>query len=367
MKDALKEIKDKWYTEAKSEDNNRYFYHTEESSKIANGTKCYVISRKGTGKTALCQHILSSQKYNRHSTKLSFKNFPFNDVYKHSDSSFRKPNQYITFWKYVIYNKICEMMARNEKIDANTISILRKVYEIDPTVRLAKQISRWTANEFGVKIFDIGCYIKGRFSKQNDTLAERVDTLEQLISSYIDDSSYYIAFDELDEDYRNVFDSSSHSEYISLLTGLFKAVQDVRSIFATNDYKIYPIIFLRNDIYELIKDSDKAKWDDLKISIDWDIPKLKDLLAFRIERAFDNNSNTHSFEQAWNKIFTNQLMPVGNQSAKRLHTFDYMLRSTHMRPRDFIKYFSACAESTQENSKINISSVKDADKNFLIT
>lgn len=333
MEDALKEIKDRWYAEAKSEDNDRYFYHTDESSKIITGAKCYVISRKGTGKTALCQHIISSQDYNRQSTKLSFKHFPFNDVYRHSDNSFRKPNQYITFWKYVIYNKICEMMARNEKIDANVLCVLRKIYEIDPKVRLSKQISKWTANEFGAEIAGIGGYIKGDFNKQNETWVDRVDILEQLISSYIDDSSYYISFDELDEDYRNVFDSSSHSEYISLLTGLFKAVQDIRSIFATNGYKIYPIIFLRNDIYDLIQDSDKAKWDDLKISIDWDIPKLKDLLAFRIERAFDRNATAYSFTQAWDKIFTHHLMPVGHQSGKLLNKFDYMLRSTHMRPR----------------------------------
>jgi len=57
MSDLLKEISEKWNVEAKQEDNSRYFYHIEESAKILNGERFYVIGRKGSGKDEIIDEI----------------------------------------------------------------------------------------------------------------------------------------------------------------------------------------------------------------------------------------------------------------------------------------------------------------------
>ena len=76
----------------------------------------------------------------------------------------------------------------------------------------------------------------------------------------------------------------SHTpEYFSLITGLFKAIQDIRSKF--KEKYIYPLIFIRDDIYELIKDNDKTKWGDFSETLDWNESSIKRLLAFRFTRA----------------------------------------------------------------------------------
>lgn len=55
--EILTEISRNWKLEAKLENTDRYFFHTEEANQIINGNKFYVIGRKGSGKTAIGQYI----------------------------------------------------------------------------------------------------------------------------------------------------------------------------------------------------------------------------------------------------------------------------------------------------------------------
>jgi hypothetical protein len=75
--------------------------------------------------------------------------------------------------------------------------------------------------------------------------------------------------------------SNGRMQYSSLITSLFKAVQDVRTTFEKK-LRIYPVIFLRDDIYELVQDSDKNKWGDSRVDLNWDTEKITRLIAFRI-------------------------------------------------------------------------------------
>lgn len=363
MKAVFDEIRDGWRLEAKAEDSERYFFQTNELGRILSGRKAYVIGRKGTGKTAISQNILASQSHNVFCDKLSFKNFPFNELYGLEDKGYRPPNQYITLWKYIIYNKICQMMSINEAIDSNLVSRLRKIYEFDNLKKLDKEINRWTTKEFNINILGVGGGIKGDVENEPCSWTDKCDMLEGIILEYIDESDYYIAFDELDEDYKNVFEEKNDN-YISLLTGLFKAVQSIKSTFTEKRYHIFPVIFLRNDIYDLIMDSDKAKWDDLKLDLLWNEENIKKLIAFRIERTFDRSSDTTSFIRSWEKIFRNENIGVGTQDRKKIDMFTYMTRSTQLRPRDYIKYIVACAEENTDNKIITSKIVKMADEQF---
>jgi len=92
---ALLEEISTWKREAKSEDNDRYFWHVREVDQIARGDKYFVIGRKGSGKTAICEYLSRRHNFNVFAERLSFKNFPFNELYSHSNSSYTPPNQFI--------------------------------------------------------------------------------------------------------------------------------------------------------------------------------------------------------------------------------------------------------------------------------
>lgn len=361
----LEEIRENWKLDAKTENTDRYFFHVKELERIVSGKRSYVIGRKGTGKTAISQFLGSVSDSNVFTEKLSFKHFPFNELYGLKNAGYTAPNQYITLWKYIIYSHICKMLARNQAIPEEAQAPLKDLYAPEPVDSLQRWIKKWTANDFSLQVLGTGGKIAFKEAIASDSWINRADTLEAVIAKYIDDSTYYVLFDELDEDYKNIIDKSQYENYTHLLTGLFKAVQDIKGTFKDARFRIFPVIFLRDDIYSVLTDADKTKWDDFKIELEWDKSKIRELVAFRISRAIQPDGPLLSFDAAWGKLFDLRPVETGHRQGNRMSAFDFMARSTHLRPRDFTKYIQACAEATEVDAgRIAADTVKKVDKTF---
>ncbi len=151
----LEQIED-WKLEAKLEDNARYFYHTKIVDRILKGKKLYVIGRKGTGKTAITENLVSRKDNGYFAQKLTFKNFPFNKLYELEDKGFNSPNQYITLWKYLIYSTTCKMLIQDESIDITTRNKLASLFPEDISNALPSAVARWTGFKFDLKILGNG-------------------------------------------------------------------------------------------------------------------------------------------------------------------------------------------------------------------
>ncbi|AWB03020.1 hypothetical protein CU052_21665 [Vibrio harveyi] len=361
---ALENIKG-WKLEAKLDSSNKYFYYSKEVSEIMSGDKSFVIGRKGSGKTAISEYICSRENDNTYTQKLTFKNVPFNYLYSLDNQDYTLPNQYISIWKYLIYCSICKMMIKNEDVDVSIRKSLSKLFNIKPVKdRLEENIKKWTTRDFSLQVLGTGGKI-GLQEKKEQHWLERLSILEDIVIDYADDSDYIVVFDELDEDYKDVVNKGQDQNYISLLTSLFKAVQDIKYIFQGTNKKIKPVIFLRDDIYDLIDDPDKNKWNDFRIDIDWNRDKIKKLLAFRISKCFSSELELN-FGQAWNSIFSAQKIRVGSQQRKQIDSFDFITRSTHLRPRDYVHYLQELANEALENDDniIHPQYIKKVDKAF---
>ena len=280
---VLINIRDNWKLEAKLE-NEKYFFCIDEVKQVLDGKKCFIIGRKGMGKTAISGYVAKLNDPLVFSEHLSFKNFPFNAIYSMDDKEYTAPNQYITIWKYLIYNSICKMMARDNSINSNIRNELDKLYPTEPIKELRHFFKHWTANEFDVQILGNGAGVGG-ITKSSETLSwnEKVDILERIIDSYaITELAYYILIDELDEDYRDFESYEQKKVYTYLLTSLFKATQEIRTHFVGTAVSAYPVISLRSDIYSFIKDSDRNKWTDNMIVLSWNKDKLFKMICHRI-------------------------------------------------------------------------------------
>jgi len=357
--DALSQIAD-WKLDAKFDNNPRYFYVIPEIETLESGNKCYVIGRKGTGKTAISEYLSNKSSHDIFSCKLSFKNFPFNDLYALQDNSYTYPNTYITLWKYIIYSSIAKLMILNQNIDSSIRSKLESIYSPDIDSSLPKTITRSTSKNIGFSVLATGIEIGGSKTAlpSDASWIDRIEILEQLISTYLDESKYFVLFDELDEDYQEITDKEASRRYTSLLIGLFKAVQDIRSKFARNNGGILPVIFLRDDIYALLQDSDKTKWSDFCINLSWNLKKIKLLLAFRISRALNAAGPDLEFDLAWKKIVA--VKYVGTKIKR--DSFDYVALHTLSRPRDYIQYLKSASKIALEHnlSIINSTSLNHA-------
>lgn len=359
-----------WKLEAKLEDNARYFFHVREVQLAEQGKRSYVIGRKGCGKTAIAEYLCRQREPGVFSLKLTFKNFPFNELYELRDLGYAGPHQYITLWKFLIYSHVSQLMAGNDAVEATVRGALRHAYLENQAPTLPRRINRWLDREFGTELFGSANEAAGELpeiDRRRESLIDRVNKLEDVLLANLDSARYIVVFDELDEDYRNIVERQQYDQYSALITGLFKAVQNVRSVFGDQRYKLYPVVFLRDDIYEIIQDSDRTKWNDLKIGLDWDVERIKELIAFRISRALDPTADTMNFDTAWHTLFFRSNVRIGS-SRKSTHSFDYVARSTHLRPRDFIQYLKVCCEQELRHpdklSKVTPVVIKKVDSAF---
>jgi len=359
----LKEIAT-WKREAKAENNDQYFWNVKEVSQIQAGDKYFVIGRKGSGKTAICEHFNQMRAHDVFSDKLSFKNFPFNELYAHKNQKFTTPNQYITLWKYLIYSSVCRMMLKNEAVDAELRAELTKLYGDE--LPLSRRIGKWVAKEFGFSLFGISAKVSKDPHVNQGEWTAYVDYLEDILLSHAGEATYFILFDELDEDYRDVIQAEQYQQYTALITSLFKAVQDVRTTLGANPaLRVFPVVFLRDDIYEIVQDNDKNKWGDFRVDLNWDIAKIKKVIAFRISRALNPTGESLEFEDAWRRVFGTGLIGIGSGAKRKTSTFEYIAQSTLLRPRDFVAYLQNCAHDADENNQfITPDVVKRVDKAF---
>lgn len=361
---AYDEIINNWSIEAKKE-NPAYFYNVNELNIIMSGKKSFVIGRKGSGKTSIAQHLCEINKTNMFSEKLSFKNFPFNILYSLENKyEYTSPNQYISIWKYLIYNYICKEMLKNNNIDSILREKLDKLYGSESLKQLDKLIENWTNSGFGVKIACLGFNYERTNEKKVATWIQATEILEKIILDYCDTSEYFIVFDELDEDYKAFDNNIEETRYMAMLTSLFKAVQIVRDTFDSAGKKILPVVFLRSDIYSKIVDSDKNKWSESIIDLQWSSDEMKNMISHRLSVAADVEET--SFTNIWYSFFQQNKVRMGNRNSREMTIYDYIQRSTEMRPRDFVQYIKECATIAKDRNEYLISpkTVKDADEDF---
>ncbi|MEO7177672.1 MAG: hypothetical protein ABIW83_02400, partial [Allosphingosinicella sp.] len=360
---ALTDIS-RWKLEARLDDIKRYFFIVPELNYIITGDASYVIGRKGTGKTALVQYLSDRSGGDLLVTKLTFKNFPFNELYSQVNEGYRKPNQYITIWKLIIYSAACRLMSQSTTLDPLTKRTIDRAFPPAETDHLGTIIGKWIASDFGLSVLGTGVNMGKWFKdKKQATLQEKVENLEGFVRKNIPRQKLMILFDELDEDYKEIFEDYSKSDYLDLLTSLFKAVQDIRVAFSGTSKSLYPVIFLRDDIYDLIRDPDKNKWRDLEVDLKWTDEGIRALLAHRLSRVMEKPES--DFEQLWYSIFTKTPLSYSNGN-KKIASFDYIKMSAQGRPRDYVNYLQECAEMELKRSGFEISgdTIKDADKAY---
>jgi hypothetical protein len=364
----LLEIK-KWKQEAKLEDVERYFFHISEVDELEDGSRYFVIGRKGTGKSALAEHLLRHKSPKRFAQKLTFKNFPFNELYALSNDRYTPPNQYITLWKYIILSSIAQLMVENENLPISVRSKLEKVYSSKGSAEpLSRRITRWTDAKLSLKVFGTG--VESSWKRQPEdsdrSWVERVEDLEEFILEVLttDDSEYFVILDELDEDYTPAERSDEGDPYKQLIIGLFKAVMDLRASFS--ETAVRPVVFLRDDIYTELRDSDKSKWSDVSVELEWTAEKIQRLLAFRLSRAIDPLGPILPFSNAWSAILEARTITAGRSKSQRVEVFEWMARLSHLRPRDFVFFLQACSAAALEQNQVKIpaDTIKKLDRSF---
>ena len=174
-----------------------------------------------------------------------------------------------------------------------------------------------TAGAEGVPMSDLPTIVQ----EVNRNLAQAV--VESLNPSF----DYYICFDQLDLG----FDNSS--SYKSRLIGLLLAARDINIKAREAKKRLSVLVFLRDDIYQILGFEDKNKLTENYTSrIEWDTPRTARTLKQLMEKRFAEVLSIPE-KGAWDRVFDEQEEMTGRQTKYR-----HMLDRTFLRPRDMIKF-----------------------------
>jgi cold shock CspA family protein/energy-coupling factor transporter ATP-binding protein EcfA2 len=349
-------IKKQWRVDAMSENNDLFFYKLDEIDNVKNGDKCFVIGRKGTGKTAIARHIAGIKEHNVFCQVLSFKDYPFVELKDFAQNTLGYQSQFRNLWKYLIYASILDLMSQNESIDKGLLSILNQIFPKEFVARsISSKLNRLNLSEIKINIlqaFELNVSTNPSVNYQQINISEKIDLLENIIFKYIDNSIYYVLFDDLDEDYSS---KPLQEEYFNLTKGLFKSVMEIKNVFADKP-TVMPIIFLREDIYNhpFMLDDNKNRWNEYRLTIIWNEQKIKQMLAYRISKSYDMSINTLPFESAWKILFDDSEIKT---NAGPKDVYNYIVDNSYLRPRDFILFLRSCCERALDLKTNDLKSV----------
>lgn len=320
----------------------QYFLKTPAVKEIAAGNILLVLGRKGSGKTALVRHFTEGNG-SKNSRALTLGQYPWKTHEQKADSSVNEVDAYMESWRYLIATQVASILLANENIDLTTpeaVSLL-EFFAVNyggsspdlgdilrPTMLKLSKASfepQVMGNKLGSLMLERSNPQVGRELK---ALTDAIFLSIQILGKQTGVKQIFLHFDELDRGLVFLDDARKN-----LLIGLVVAAREVAKNCADSGLKCIPVVYLRTDLWDELKFSDKNKITQGKktLSLEWDSQSLADLINERIKAAVGKGGN-------WGTISSPSLMR-GSQNK-----WSHILARSFLRPRDVISFLNAALE-----------------------
>lgn len=326
-----------------------YFVPIPEYDDLISGEYRYIIGRKGTGKTAICEQIKNQCSNNPlwFYRYLSLRNFPASIVRSLGDKHYRDKSKYVPIWKFLILIELSKMILEDNGVQELHVKsdidlFLKNNFPCEFSFVDVLKILKDNKSKLQVSANWIG----GSLSSSNGVEAvgglhyqKVTEKLIDIINNVSSESTYFIVIDELDEGYK-----AGESNLRLILLALLRAVEDTKIELNNSRINYNPILALRSDIFDRLEDNDLNKLDDYVIRLNWhasidDERSLRAIVNARISNSLGFNSNSDH----WYKLVND------NDPNLPYHTdtiWKYISNRTFERPRDIIKFLKYCKKTT---------------------
>lgn len=328
-----------------------YFLSTDAVTKISSGEVVLVLGRKGSGKTALVRY-LTERKDEVLSRSLNLRNYPWRVHAARMDNGATEVEAYVSSWRYLLAAEIAALVstrasARQNKAVKAIAEFFRQNYggpdpELDQILRPPSLTFTKGAIEptvLGNKLFSVSL----ERSKTDQNLGLELNA----ISSALLDAAKQIAldcqigpvslhFDELDQGL-----TTADPARMKMIVGLILAARDVRRAFAKGGaLQVFPVVYLRTDIWDDLEFSDKNKIErDSCLALEWSASSLVKLINTRLKRHLGEDAE-------WASVEDGEIMR-GSQTK-----WNHIVARTFMRPRDIIQFCnSALSQAKTRNDE----------------
>ena len=349
-----------------------YYLETDEYQRTRRGEINVVVGRKGSGKTALFAHLRNKLRNNRANIIIDLKPQSY-QLKKLKDSiltylSDGSQSHLITaFWEYILYLEIAyKILEKDEMTHVNN----HHLYEIyNELYRAYRAGDHSEQGDFSERLANLSNKIVERFEAagikegalSNNQITEIVYShdikeLKEIIMRYLAvKGQTWILFDNLDKGWATAGISDAD---ILIIRSLIDAAREVQKDLNRFDIELYSVVFIRNDVYQLLVRRSADFGKETRATLDWSDPdRLREMLRRRIITT-DGIDSEADFESVWNLVFQSHI--YGEESSQ------YILDRSLMRPRNFIKIVQLCrgAAINLGKTKIDESCIEKGIQNF---
>lgn len=327
-----------------------------------------IIGKKGSGKTAIFKKIISTRNDDVFSFGHTFSDYPWHFHQQQAKAGITNDDKFTHSWKYLILISLSKIaLNQDNSLPCNDLSmenlakleafILDAYGSRDPDLTQVfnpqREIKVKPHFELNFKIIKAGAAAESIPMSELPTIIQEVNSqlLKIVLNSVNPEHKYYIAFDQLDLG----FDIKS-DDYISRLIGLLLAARDVNLAAKSVGIQFIVAIFLRDDIYNILRFEDKNKiTENFVSSIEWDTLRTRKTLKSLMEKRFNILLNTSENEEVkWEDIFNESREMPGHQSK-----YDHIKDRTYLRPRDMIKFANSALSKYRERTSTSESKSQD--------
>lgn len=335
-----------------------YFLSTNAVQQVDEGNVLLVLGRKGTGKTAIVRYF-TERKNADLAAPLNLRGYPWSVHESRVDAGASEIEAYVSSWKYLIAVQIAALIyqkfdwVNDERLKRISVFLRENYGGVSPKLDDILRPATLKLSEASFQPMVLGVSLgKLEFKRSRGDLSFglEVNALSNaIIDAVIDIATSFkikklsLHFDELDQGMSEVEAARN-----KMLAGLVVAARDVKLQTKRRSCSIMPVIYLRTDLWDGIKFSDKNKiTQDMNLVLEWGDAALKELVNKRLKAKLNAETD-------WDQIVEPNLMR-GSQTK-----WNHILARTFLRPRDVISFLNSALIEAKRRDK-HVDQLKNED------
>jgi hypothetical protein len=327
-----------------------YFLETDEYRRTQRGEVQIICGRKGSGKTAVFAYLRNRLRLDRNNVVLDlrpegYQLLKFKDLVLDLLQEGTKEHTITAFWEYLLLLEICHKLIESDKslhiVDHRLYEPYNKLVQLykseleyqeaDFAERMLLLISR-ISSDISAVTRDIPQKMRLATSELTEFLHKHdVHALRDTLLEYLKTKkSVWVLFDNLDKGWPP---HGIKPDDLLTVRCLLDALSKLERIIRRQDVMFKGVIFIRNDVFDLLLDSIPDRGKLSRVMVDWSDPELlRELIRRRIAQysIFKNVD----FGDTWRGIFVSHIN--GEETSQ------YIIDRCLMRPRLLIEYVQHC-------------------------
>lgn len=332
-------------------DLERYYLETDQFLKSLRGEAHMVVGRKGSGKSAIFLQIRDAERDKNRNKNLvldlkpdGYKLIKFKERILQFLAEGTYQHTITAFWEYVLLLEICYKILEKDKLrhihDHRLYEGYRELAELyrgegyDSEGDFSERMSVLMEKIYSEYQSKYGSTDSVSLSSSQVTellYKHDVKQLKQKLGRYLENKEVlWLLFDNIDNGWPT---SGLKHEDLLMIRALIDSTRKIERQFNSINLKVRSVVFLRNDVYELLVKETSDRGKEASVLLDWtDSDLLRELVRLRI--VSNGLEDDLDFKSAWLRLFTSHY--------KGEETSQFLIERSLMRPRFLLNLINHC-------------------------